>query len=99
MDRLKTIGRIEDVDEAVQRFRTLSTWPHELEKDHANTFLELSQCHILLYEFFEQQYDLGKAQVAIARTDIFKTIPASMRAECLRTLVRFPMHDTTVLIR
>lgn len=84
MDRFQRTGKIEDIDEASQRFAMLSKRPHELEKNHANILLKLSLCHLLRFESFEQKDDLTKALLAISQTARFKAIPASLKAECLR---------------
>lgn len=76
-------NRVEVLNDAILRYRTLADRPHQLEEDHAGTLLKLSQCHLCRFITLGWKYDLTKAQSAVARVYFFKTISAPLRAECL----------------
>jgi tetratricopeptide (TPR) repeat protein len=97
MEQFQRSAKIEDIDEAIQWFRTLVDLPFEDEEKHARYPMMLSQCLLLRYKAFGQQDDLDTAQSEIDRVISSSTISESLRGECLHVhgLISFARYHTS----
>lgn len=83
MSRFKRQGRSEDIEMAIQKYRSLADRSRDSESDHAQYLLKLAQCLLLRFESLEQQEDLDDSQAQAERAASFKDVPRSFKGDCL----------------
>lgn len=84
MQQFKRQGKSEDIEIAIQRFRTLADRSHCRPEDQAQYLLKLSQCLLLRFEAFEKQDDLDEAQAEATRASSLEITRQSIKGDCLR---------------
>ncbi|CAI7583771.1 unnamed protein product [Penicillium manginii] len=84
MQQFKRTGKPEDIEVAIQRFRTLVDRSHGRAEDQAQYFLKLSQCLLSRFEAFEKQDDLDEAQAEATKAFSLETTRQSIKGDCIR---------------
>ncbi|OQE26431.1 hypothetical protein PENSTE_c005G05551 [Penicillium steckii] len=83
MSRFRRKGKSEDIEMAIQKYRSLADRSQDSESDHAQYLLKLAQCLLLRFESLEQVEDLENSQAEAERAASFEDVPRSLKGDCL----------------